>query len=224
MLSPQRNDPQFSPDFLSLASTTITWEFTRLFPPSWLKSAEQAPSCAESFYFAYIIFPQRPAVSLCSRCREGWARSRMNGSQLYRGWAMKPLSQVAAAPGQVAFVRAHMHACSIFVPILSRLCLFPPLFVNNTSTVWLHCVPKWALLCPTKVCSWHTGSPACGKVLWILAQSLDCNTDVLSWMFHTHSWFLILLNHMHFFSLLTFNVQNSIHFHSFRCLLHNWSV
>lgn len=125
VLSPQRNDPQFSSDFLSLASTTVTSEFTRLFPPSWLKSAEQASSCAESFYFAYIIFSQRPAVSLCSRCREGWARSRMNGSQLYRGWAMKPLSQVAAAPGQVAFVRAHMHACSIFVPILSRLCLFP---------------------------------------------------------------------------------------------------
>lgn len=125
VLSPQRNDPQFSSDFLSLASTTVTSEFTRLFPPSWLKSAEQASSCALSFYFAYIIFSQRPAVSLCSRCREGWARSRMNGSQLYRGWAMKPLSQVAAAPGQVAFVRAHTHACSIFVPILSRLCLFP---------------------------------------------------------------------------------------------------
>lgn len=92
-------------------------------PPSWLKSAEQASSCTESFYFARLICPK--GLSLCSRCREGWARSRMNGSQLYHGWAMKPLSQVAAAPGQVAFVPAHMHACSLFVPTLSRLCWFP---------------------------------------------------------------------------------------------------
>lgn len=55
------------------------------------------------------------------------------------------------------------HICPYFVTPL----FISPLFVNNTSTVWLHCVPKWALLCPTKVCSWHTGSPACGKVLWI---------------------------------------------------------
>lgn len=44
-LSPRRNDSQFSSHFLSLASTTITWEFTPLFPPGWLKSAEQASSC-----------------------------------------------------------------------------------------------------------------------------------------------------------------------------------
>lgn len=61
----------------------------------------------------------------------------MNGSQLYRGWAMKPLSQVAAAPGQVAFVRAHMHACSLFVPTLSRLCWFP--LCLSTTQAWCDC-------------------------------------------------------------------------------------
>lgn len=96
------------------------------------------------------------------------------------------------------------HICPYFVTPL----FISPLFVNNTSTVWLHCVPKWALLCPTKVCSWHTGSPACGKVPWSLilshrrsliswlhwdAQSLDCNTDLLSSMIHTHTWFLFLM-------------------------------
>lgn len=111
---------------LFLASTTLTWEFTRLFPSSQLIEV-----CRTGFKLHRVVLlcsphlSQRSAVSLCSRCREGWARSRMNGSQLYHGWAMKPLSQVAAAPGQVAFVPAHMHACSLFVPTLSRLCWFP---------------------------------------------------------------------------------------------------
>lgn len=123
---------------LFLASTTITWEFTRLFPSSQLIEV-----CRTGFKLHRVVLlcshhlSQRSTVWLCSRCREGWARSRMNGSQLYHGWAMKLLSQVAAAPGQVAFVRAHMHACSLFVPTLSCLCLFP--LCLSTTQAWCDC-------------------------------------------------------------------------------------
>lgn len=120
---------------LFLASTTITWEFTWLFPaPAYLLTCFKLHQAG---LLCWHHLSQRSTMSLCSRCREGWARSRMNGSQLYYSWAMKPLSQVAAAPGQVAFVRAHMHACSLFVPTLSCLCWFP--LCLSTTQAWWDC-------------------------------------------------------------------------------------
>lgn len=161
---------------LFLASTTITWEFTRLFPSSQLIEV-----CRTGFklHRAGLLcshhLSQRSAVSLCSRCREGWARSRMNGSQLYHGWAMKPLSQVAVAPGQVAFVRAHMHACSLFVPTLSCLCWF--LLCLSTTLAWCDCtVFQNGPYCAQLKCAahtWHRLQAERCHGFWFLVTDID---------------------------------------------------
>lgn len=178
MLRPQRNDLQFSSDSIScFHDNHLRIHSTISFLPNWWKSVEQASSGVP---LCKPHLSQRPATSLCIRSREGWARSRMNGSQLYRGWAMKPLSQVAAAPGQVAFVRAHMHACSLFVPTLSLLCWFP-LCLSTTQARCNCTVSQNGPYCVKLECVAHT---------WHHLQTIRHNEF---WFLETFPFFLGLM-------------------------------
>lgn len=148
--------------------------------------------CSSSVLFCFFIFTRitskfmqfffsavwlKFAQGICSDIRK--ARGVSPALLTYEwvpivwGWALKPLSQVAAVPAQVdCRLCACMHAC-VCAAYLSPLCHTFVYFTLCLSTTHrgcrmalLHRVTKWALLCKTKACTFHRRLTACRKSLW----------------------------------------------------------